>query len=79
MTAVNWRVSPESPGVHTLDVIVPPVGVPAVIVMPVTEITLAVNVGVIVALPERTTVVEALVELAKVALAAGLADHEEKT
>jgi hypothetical protein len=47
--------------------------------MPVTEITLAVNVGVIVALPERTTVVEALVELAKVALAAGLADHEEKT
>jgi hypothetical protein len=36
------------------------------------------NVGVIVALPERTTVVKALVELAKVAFAAGLADHEEK-
>jgi hypothetical protein len=39
---------------------------------------LAVNVAVIVALPLRVTVVEALVELAKVAFAAGLADQLAK-
>jgi hypothetical protein len=57
-------------------VIVPLLGEPGVNVY----VTVAIlKIGVIVALPVSVTVVEAVVVLPKVALAAGLADHEEKT